>query len=102
MSLQKIAGWIAILIAIVGAFTTIPYGTAILVVLGLVGGVTVEGETHVRVIVSALALTALGSVLGTIPGIGSYLATIVAGVASFVSGAALSIIAKNIYIRFKP
>jgi hypothetical protein len=102
MSLQKILGWIAILIAVVGGFTTIPYSAAILVILGLIGGFSIEAENHVRVIVTALALSALGGALNAIPGVGSYLVAIVAGLATFVSGAALSIIFKNIYNRFKP
>jgi hypothetical protein len=102
MSLQKILGWIAILIAVVGAFATIPHAAAVLVVLGLVGGVFIEADANVRVIVSALALTALGGTLGSIPAVGSYLVTIVGGLATFVSGAALSLILKNIYKRFKP
>jgi hypothetical protein len=102
MSLQKILGWIAILIAVVGAFATIPYAAAILVVVGLVGGVFIEADGHVRVIVSALALTALGGTLGSIPAVGSHLAAIVGGLATFAGGAALSIILKNIYNRFKP
>jgi hypothetical protein len=102
MSIQKIAGWIAILVAIVGAFTTIPYAGAILVVLGLLGGLTIEAEAHVRVILSALALTALSGILSSIPEIGSYLTAIVAALASFVGGAAIAIILKNMYNRFKP
>jgi hypothetical protein len=102
MSLQKIVGWVAMLIAVVGAFTTIGYQAAILVIIGLVGGFFVEADAHVRVIVSALALTALGGVLGSIPSIGSYLAAIVGGLATFVAGAALCIILKNMYNRFKP
>jgi hypothetical protein len=102
MSLQKILGWIAIAVAIVGAFTNIPYAAAILVVLGLIGGYSVAAEDHVRVIVSALALTGLASLLAAIPQVGSYLQSIVTGLGAFAGGAALAIVLCNIYKRFKP
>ncbi len=76
-----------------------------LAVLGLVGGLfLIEAEAHVRVIVSALALTALGGVLGNIPPVelGSHLTAIVGALATFVAGGALGIILKNMYNRFKP
>ena len=102
MSLQKIVGWVAIAIAVIGAFTSIPYAAALLVVLGLVGGYSVAAEDHVRVIVSALALTALAASLSAIPQVGTYLTGIVGGLGTFAGGAAIAIVLCNIYKRFKP
>jgi len=55
MNIQKIVGWIAVVLAVIGAFVSIPYAAAILLVAGLVVGYTINDE-HVRVLVSALVL----------------------------------------------
>jgi hypothetical protein len=102
MSLQKISAWIAIALAIIAAFTTIPYVGAVLVILGAIAGYGIAGEDHVRVIVSALALTALSGTLTPIPAVGSYLTSIVGSVGLMAAGAALCLILCNIYRRFKP
>ena len=54
MNAQKIVGLVAILLAIVGAFVTIPYAAAILLILGLFVGLSIIPDHHVRVMVSAL------------------------------------------------
>jgi hypothetical protein len=101
MSPFKIVGWIGLAIAIVGAFVNVPYGATVLVVLGLLGGLWINDE-HVRVIVSALALSALSGVLNNIPTIGSYLANIVGSFGLLVAGSAIMIVMRNAYARFKP
>jgi hypothetical protein len=102
MSVQKIVGWIALIVAVVGVFTSIPYEATILVVAGLIVGCFIAAEDHVRVIVTALALAALSGTLGPIPAVGSYLAAILANIGVVTAGAALMIILLNIYRRFKP
>lgn len=98
----KIVGWAGLAIAVLGAFIEVPYAGAILVVLGLVAGVSVAAEDHVRVLVTALVLATLSSVLGNIPGVGMYLAAIASAVGTFAAGAALTIISRNVWKRFKP
>lgn len=98
----KLMGWAAIAIAVVGAFVEVPYAGTLLVVLGLVAGVAIAGEDHVRVLVSALVLGSLYGVLGNIPEIGMYLAKIFAAVGTFAAGAALTIISRNVWNRYKP
>jgi hypothetical protein len=98
----KLIGWAAIAIAVVGAFVDVPYAGAILVVLGLVAGVSIVAEDHVRVLVSALVLGALSGVLGNIPEVGMYLAKILGAAGTFAAGAALTIISRNIWNRYKP
>lgn len=103
MNVQKILGLIGVLLAIVGAFVTIPYLGLILLVLGLIIGYSIVGEHHVRVIVSAIALGMFASAFTAVPGeIGTYLAEIVANLGRLAAGAALSIILVNIFNRFKP
>lgn len=98
----KIVGWVAIAIAVIGAFVEIPYADAILVVLGLAAGYAIAAEDHVRVLVSALVLTALSGVLTYIPGIGAALRDIFSAVGTFAAGAALMIVARNVWRRYKP
>jgi hypothetical protein len=101
MNPMKIIGLIGAAIAIVGAFVTIPYVAAILVVLGLVFGFGIKDE-QVRVIVSAIALSALPGTLTAIPTVGSYLTGIVSNLGVLVAGVAIMIILRNIYARFMP
>lgn len=98
----KLIGWAAIAICVIGAFVEVPYVGAILVVLGLVAGVSIAAEDHVRVLVSALVLGALSGVLGNIPEAGEYLAKIFGAAGTFAAGAALTIISLNIWNRYKP
>lgn len=98
----KIVGWIALAIAVVGAFADIPYAGALLVLLGLVGGYAIAAEDHVRVLVSALVLTSLSGVLMNIPELGQYLTSIFSAAGTFAAGAALMIVTGNIWKRYKP
>jgi hypothetical protein len=98
----KIIGWVGMAIAIIGAFVEIPYALTLLVLLGLVGGFAMAAEDHVRVLVSALVLTQLSGVLTHIPEIGTYLASIFMAAGTFAAGAAIMIISRNIWRRYKP
>jgi len=98
----KLIGWAAIALSVVSAFVTFEYMGAILVVLGLVAGYAIAGEDHVRVLASALVLGALSSQLGNIPEAGEYLAKIFGAAGTFAAGAALTIISRNIWNRYKP
>jgi hypothetical protein len=99
LSIQKIVLWIGVAIALVGAFVTIPYAAAALVVAGLIVGFTIAAEEHVRVIVSALALTALAATLSAIPAAGTYLSSFVGSLGVLAAGGAIMIILRNIYAR---
>jgi hypothetical protein len=102
MNLQKIAGIVGIVLAVVAVFIAIPYVGAILLIIGLVVGFTIPGDEHVRAIVSALALQALAHTFDAIPQIGNYLTMILVNVGIAVAGAAIMIILRNIYARLKP
>jgi len=101
MNIQKIVGWIAVALAVIGAFVTIPYAAAILLVAGLVVGYTINDE-HVRVLVSALVLNGLAHAFDAIPEAGPYLSSILANVGVFAAGAALIIILRNLVKRLMP
>jgi hypothetical protein len=98
----KIIGWVAIAIAVIGAFTEIPYAGLLLVLLGLAGGIAVAAEDHVRVLVTALVLTSLSGVLMNIPEIGRYLTSLFSAAGTFVAGASIMIVSRNIWKRYKP
>jgi hypothetical protein len=103
MNVQKVLGIIGVLVAIVGAFVTIPYIGLILLVIGLIIGYSIVGEHHVRVIVSAIALGMFAGAFTVVPGeAGTYLAEIVANIGRLAAGAALSIILINLFNRLKP
>jgi hypothetical protein len=102
MNFRKFVGLAAIALAIVGAFIVIPYLAAMLVILGLVAGLAIDGPDHVRVIVSAIALNTLSSALTSIPAIGDTLANMLSNFGIATAGAALMIILRNVYARFKP
>lgn len=103
MNFNKILGLLGLAVAIVGAFVTIPYIPLILLVIGLVIGYGIAGADHVRVIVSALALSAFAGAFTAIPSdVGTYLTSIVSNIGAMAAGAALSIILMNIFNRFKP
>ena len=62
----------------------------------------IDGADHVRVIVLAIALATLSGTLGSIPAVGVHLANIVASVGVLAAGAAIMVILRNVYARFKP
>ena len=102
MNVYKIVGLLGVLLAIVAAFVNVPYAEPIMAVAGAVLGISVAGEHHVRVIVSALALHALASAFNGIPGAGPSITTILGNFGTLAAGAALLIIVRNMYLRLKP
>jgi hypothetical protein len=93
---------VAIAIAVLGAFVDIPYAGLLLVLLGLAAGYAIAAEDHVRVLVSALVLTSLSGVLMNIPELGQYLTSIFSAAGTFAAGAALMIVTRNVWRRYKP
>ena len=102
MILQKIVVLVALLLAVVAAFTAVPYAALILAALGLAVGFDIVAEEHVRVLVSALVLRALVDTFATVPEAGQYLTAIIGNVATIAAGAALMIVFRNIAKRVKP
>ncbi len=99
----KLIGWAAIALAVVSAFTAIPYVGLILLLLGLVVGISIAAEDSVRVMVTALVLTGLSGVFyDHIPEIGGYITKIFLAGAIFVTGGAMTVISRNVWNRFKP
>jgi hypothetical protein len=102
MNTEKIVGIIGVAVAIVGAFVAIPQMATVLLVAGLIVGVFVIGDHHVRVMVTALVLTGLARTFDAVPAIGTYISGILANIGVLVVGASVMIILRNIYARLKP
>ncbi|MGH8251495.1 MAG: hypothetical protein ACREVI_12500 [Steroidobacteraceae bacterium] len=98
----KLIGWAAIAIAVIGAFVDIPYIGLILLLLGVVGAVAIATEDSVRVMVTALVLASLSHVWTNLPELGIYIAKIFSAGGIFVAGAAMTLIARNVWNRYKP
>ena len=101
MNLSKIMGLVGVVLAIAAAFVAIPFAGALLAVLGLIVGWNYAAENHVRVIVSALALSALAKTFDTLPAVGPAVSAILGNFGSLVAGVALMIILNNMYLRLK-
>lgn len=98
----KLIGWAAIALAVVGAFTEIPYIGLILLLLGLAVGISIAVEDSVRVLATALVLSGLSGVFMNIPEAGEYLTQIFSASGVFAAGAAMTMISRNMWNRFKP
>ena len=98
----KLMGWAAIALAIVGGFVAIPYLALLLLLLGLVVGLSIATEDSVRVMVTALALASLSGVFAHIPEVGVYIKNIFGAGGVFAAGASMTLIVRNIWNRFKP
>jgi hypothetical protein len=102
MNTEKIVGIVGIAVAIVGAFVAIPQMATVLLVAGLIVGIFVIGDHHVRVMVTALVLTGLARTFDAVPAVGTYVSAILANIGVLVVGVSVMIILRNIYARLKP
>src|SRR5882672_3218485 len=102
MNTEKIVGIIGVAVAIAGAFVAIPQVAVVLLVAGLIVGIFVIRDDHVRVMVTALVLTGLASTFNAVPAAGTYISAILANIGVLVTGVAVTIILRNIYARLKP
>ena len=78
---------LAVLAAIIGAFATIPYLAAILLVLGGVAAIGNKPEDNLRVFLTATVLIVGAKQLEALPAVGSYLAVIFANIGTGAFGA---------------
>jgi hypothetical protein len=99
MNARKIILLALLAIALVATFVNFSYAALILALLGIPVGLMVPGDAHVRVLVSAIAVNALGHAFDTIPGAGPYIGTFIGNVGIALAGVALAIVFKNLYAR---
>ncbi|MBX9645077.1 MAG: hypothetical protein K2W91_13390 [Novosphingobium sp.] len=73
----------------------------ILVVLGLVSGVTMAAERYVPVAATVLVIPAVAAGLAMIPAVGAQLGAVLGGIALLAAGALASSIAMTLFDRVK-
>jgi|SRR3989338_1050201 len=98
----KIGNWafiIGVLLAIIAAFVTIPYGAGILIILGLIVGLlNIVTKEIVPFLLATIALTTVGAAgLAAIPTAGTYIAGMLQNIFAFVAPAALVVALKAVY-----
>jgi hypothetical protein len=93
MSPIKIIRILALAVAVIAAFVTIPYAALIMVVLGLaLGFMGVEEERRVAFLVAAIALSIVAGSLGPIPAVGEYLTSILTNLSAILNAGAVAVI----------
>src|SRR5262245_41857140 len=100
--MNKISGLaraLGIVLAIVAGFVAIPNVNMalVLVVLGLLAGLTTPEERFHTLLLYVLALPVIGVALGNIPSVGAQLGAITGGLALLAAGAATTCIALRLY-----
>lgn len=102
MGVDKIVKLVGVLVAIVAAFVAIPYGAALVALLGIAGGWFTDADDRQRLLIAALALIAVQAALGPIPAVGEYLTTALGGLSGLLNAAAATCIVLGTYERIKP
>lgn len=94
-----LAAALGILLAIVAGVINIPGldVALVIVLLGIVGGVTAPQDNAVRMFLAVLVFPAVGAVLSGIPVVGGYLAAIFGHLTVLAAGVATSLIARRLY-----
>jgi len=89
---------VAVIAGLIEGYYTIPYLALILVILGLiVGFINIAEKNTIKLLVSIIALIAVGSATITvIPAISAYLTSILTNFVAFVSAAGLVVAVKAI------
>jgi hypothetical protein len=92
---------LAVLLAVVGAFVTIPYLVPVLLVLGAISAITNTPENNGRVFVITIVLLLGAKSLGDIPAVGTWLSAIFGNLGTALVGASMMAIALGAYARVK-
>lgn len=99
--LYAIARGLAVLLAIVAAFVTIPYAVPILLVLGALSAIANTPEQNTRIFVITIVLLLGAKALTDLPGVGTYLSAIFSNLGTALVGASMVAIALGAYSRIK-
>lgn len=100
--MEKIGGLVSalgIILAIVAGVVNIPGLDVALVILllGIVAGITASQDSAVRMFLAVLVFPAIGAVLSGVPVVGGYLAAIFGNLAILAAGASASLVARRLY-----
>lgn len=86
---------VSVLVVVVAAFVEIPYGAAIIAVLGLAIGVQRNTSDMVRTFILAIGLSITAGALGAIPAVGGYISAIMGGAAALAAASSLGVLASG-------
>jgi hypothetical protein len=101
--MQKVGGLAAtlgVLLALVAGVIVLPETVpvaAILVVLGVIAGISTPQDGAVRVYVAVLAFPVVGTALGNIPAVGEYLSAIFINLGFAAAGIAATLMAMRVF-----
>jgi hypothetical protein len=100
--MNKISGLaraLGVVLAIVAGFVAIPNlnMALVLVVLGLIAGLTTPDDRFVTVLLYVLVLPMIGTALGNIPAVGAQLGAVFGGLAMLAAGGAATGVALRLY-----
>jgi len=100
--LAKVSGLaisLAIVLAVVAGVVAIPglNVTLLILVLGIVGGISAPQDGAIRMFLAVLALPVIGAALGGIPMAGEYLTAIFNNITAAAAGASATLVARRIY-----
>jgi hypothetical protein len=99
--LCAVARALAILLAIVAAFVTVPYIVAVLLVLGAISAITNTPEQNTRVFMITIVLLLGAKMLTELPTVGTYLSAIFGNLGTALVGASMVAIALGAYGRVR-
>ncbi|MGB0651092.1 MAG: hypothetical protein ACPG8N_10110 [Rhodothermales bacterium] len=88
---------VGVLVVVVAAFVEIPYGAAIIAVLGLAIGLQRNTSDMVRTLTIAIGLSIASGALDAIPAVGGYITSIMGGAAALAAASALGVFSKWVW-----
>ena len=92
---------LAIILAIISAFVSVPLTAPLLLIFGGIAAIKNDSEKNSRNFLITIVLLLGADTLGVLPGIGSYLATIFASLGTAFVGASIVAIVITLALRLK-
>jgi hypothetical protein len=99
--LTAVARLLAILLAVVAAFVTVPMASAAMLILGALAGITAPADARLRLFATTILLMVGAKSLTAIPEVGDYLAAIFGNIGLVTMGASATGVILNIIERIK-
>lgn len=96
-----VARGLAVLLAIVAAFVTIPYAVPILLVLGAISAITNTPDQNRTIFLITIVLLLGSKALTDLPTVGTYLSSILGNLGTALVGASMLAIAIGAFRRIK-
>ena len=88
---------VGVLVVVLAAFVEIPYGAAIIAVLGLAIGVQRDSSDLTPTFIIAIGLSITAGALDAIPAVGGYITAIMGGAAALAAASSLGVLGKWVW-----